>query len=125
MVREKLPDRRETLTRRVVFTAPGGRETFDLDISAGYVPGSPPDGRILEVFIHGTGKIGSSLHYLLDDDGVLISLLLQHGMTPAGIRARIGAPVDAGGQPASLLAAVVDELVSMQGEIAAIWKSAA
>ena len=124
-MREKLPDRRETLTRRVLFTPPAGRETLDLDISAGYVPGALPDGRILEVFIHGIGKVGSSLHYLLDDEGVSISLLLQHGMTPAGIRRRLGAPVDAGGQPASLLAAVVDELVSMQGEIAAIWKSAA
>ncbi len=121
-MREKLPDRRETLTRRVLFRAPGGRETFDLDISAGYIPGAPPDGRILEVFIHAVGKVGSMLHYLLDDEGVAISLLLQHGLTPAGLRARLGAPVDAGGHPASLIAAVVDELVAMQGEIAAIWK---
>jgi len=115
--REKLPDRRAQITRRIVFTAPGGAEPSALEVSAGYVPGCLPDGRILEAFLHGTGKVGSSLHYLLDDCGVMISLMLQHGMTPRGIRARLGAPAEAGGRPASLLAAVIDTLVEMQSEI--------
>lgn len=73
--RQVLPDRRHVETRKVF--APNGQV---LHLSVGYDPEDPD--RPLEVFYSAGLKSGSDLEYHMQDMCVLISLLLQRGMTP-------------------------------------------
>ncbi len=127
--RTKLPARRVTRTRLVVFAPPGKDRAgggFDLQIAAGFMPGTCPyEGdscRLLEVFLHDAKNRGSERDFLLDDLGVLISLLLQLGITPTGLRRHLAAPIGAivGGehveQAPSVSGAVVDALIEMQND---------
>ena len=76
MVRERLPNRRWS-------------ETVDIEVAGrGYQLGVGyfPDGRIGETFITGP-NLGSDMHGLLADLGVVISRLFQYGDTPASLAA--------------------------------------
>jgi hypothetical protein len=51
-----------------------------------------PNGNLAEVFLD-CGKPDSTLQSHADDAGVLVSLLLQHGVTPSTIRRSIAGPI--------------------------------
>jgi hypothetical protein len=50
------------------------------------------DGKLGEVFID-TGKANSALQQHSDDAAVLVSLLLQHGVSPKAIKQSISGPI--------------------------------
>ena len=125
--RMRLPARRDTRTRLINFVPPGQDRSapgFALQIAAGFLPGGAMTGggRLLEVFLHDENNRGSERDFLLDDLGVLISLLLQLGITPTGLRRHLAAPIGAiiGGenveQAPSVSGAVVDALIEMQND---------
>jgi hypothetical protein len=102
MTRERLPPRRPAITETLVW-GDGAR----VHICAGITP----DGRILECFLAG-GKVGSDRDYLLADYAVTLSRLLQHGDQIVDIAQGIGRLP--GGEPASVVGAVVDRLLDME-----------
>jgi hypothetical protein len=104
MSRERLPNRRRAVTDGIRWpTGDGGR----IHVSAGLAP----DGRVLEVFLRGGGRVGSDLDFLLDDIAVLTSRLLQHGDTLDAIAAGLGRLPD--GAPASVIGAAIEKAVAM------------
>lgn len=103
-MRERLPNRREQTTDEVIWK--GTR----IHVSAGF----SDDGRLLECFLS-TAKVGSEIDHLLDDFAVMLSRGLQHGDPLADIAKGIGR-LPCGG-PASILGAVVDKLVEIEGSI--------
>jgi hypothetical protein len=107
MIRERLPNRRPSLTETVIL-ASGER----VHITAGFAL----DGRILETFLRG-GKTGSDRDHLLDDAAVTLSRLLQHGDSLAAIAAGIGRQPD--NTPASMIGVVVDRLVAIEAAVEA------
>lgn len=79
MTREPLPNRRQSDVRKVVF---GGRTYF---VGVGYYA----DGRPGEAFADGA-KEGSDMLAVMRDACVLISIALQHGITPAELAKSLG-----------------------------------
>jgi hypothetical protein len=73
----------------------------------------PNNGHLAEVFID-AAKQNSSLDAFAADAAILISLLLQHGATPAEIGHALRRSLS--GEPASLIGAVVDELAALAGQ---------
>ena len=71
-----------------------------------------PDGAVGEVFLDAT-KQNSMLDAFAPDAAILVSLLLQHGVTPAEIGHALRRAPD--GRAASLIGAVVDRLVEEGG----------
>jgi hypothetical protein len=69
-----------------------------------------PDGGIGELFLD-AAKQNSALDALAADAAILISLLLQHGATPAEIGHALRRSRD--GSPASLIGAAVDRLAEL------------
>lgn len=113
--RRKLPDRRAQRTQKVALDMPNGAQVR-LFVSGGFTPGTVSDGggQLLEVFLRGAGKSGSGLDLLVDDLAVLLSLSLQSGWTPAGLRTHL-TPVREGVE-SSLVAGVLDVLTQMQDD---------
>lgn len=102
--RRKLPTRRPHLVR--------GFDHGNLSLHVGI--GLYPDGSAGEAFISSGAKAGSDIAALLDDAGILISLLLQHGVAPgyiAGVLGKTGT-----GARTSPIGAAVDELVAVPGK---------
>jgi hypothetical protein len=104
MTRERLPNRRAAITESMNW----GNDR--LHVSVGFAN----DGRILEVFVTGA-KVGSDRDHLLDDAAVTISRLLQHGDQLLDIANGIGRLP--GGEPASMVGAVVDRLVAIAASV--------
>jgi len=102
--RERLPNRRPQITDQVVWNDTA------IHVSAGL----SDDGRILEAFLRGA-RIGSELDHLLDDFAVVLSRALQHGDRLSDIARGIGR-LPCGG-PASIIGAVIDRLVEIEGSI--------
>ena len=98
MVRERLPNRRSTKAIDIEVAGNG------YQLGVGYFA----DGRIGEVFVTGP-KLGSDMHGLLADLGVVISRLLQHGDTPPSLAAGMARLGD-GTTPASIVGAIADAL---------------
>jgi hypothetical protein len=122
--RVELPQRRQQKVRKLKARIHAVENEIPLQLAAGYVPLPVPDGgRILEVFVKAGGQMrGSMLDNLLDDLGVLLSHLLQLGMTPRGIRntlgaSEFGAAVAGAGLPTTLVGYIADQLVEMQAAI--------
>lgn len=119
--RTLLPARRIARYHRISFSPPGKSPVhrgFEINIAAGFMPGPRPDGgRLLEVFLHDQANRGSERDFMLDDLGVLISLLLQFGVAPKTLRRHLAAPSD--GQAPSIAGAVVDALIDMQDDFLA------
>lgn len=88
--REKLPPRRRSTTvkEQLSFMAPGhaAPSTHTFFVSVGFYP----HGGKAEIFVKSASDLGSSLQFILDDAAVLISNLLQLGMSLEEIRAKIG-----------------------------------
>jgi hypothetical protein len=100
--RERLPNRRQQVTDSVWWN---GRR---IHVSAGFTD----DGRLLEVFLRGGGKVGSERDHTLDDIAVVVSRLLQHGDQLDDIGRGLGRLPD--GEPASVVGAVVDQLLAIE-----------
>ncbi|MGB3556184.1 MAG: hypothetical protein WBA25_16270 [Jannaschia sp.] len=76
--RHDLPDRRLCETRRVETP-----EGHTIHLTVGFDPDEPDRPR--EVFYSGGFRSGSQLEFQVQDACVLISLLLQHGLTPDAV----------------------------------------
>jgi hypothetical protein len=101
MTRERLRNRRRN-------------ETVDLDVGGTRYTlciGYYADGRPGEIFASGA-KIGSAMDAIVADAAVLVSLLLQHGIEPRSIQHSLGRHSD--GDAASIIGAVVDELLRLE-----------
>jgi hypothetical protein len=72
-------------------------------------------GVVREVFLRGGAKVRSHLDYQLDDVGVLISRLLQHGDTLAEIAKGLGRGEV--GEPMSIIGASADALLELENEL--------
>jgi hypothetical protein len=72
-----------------------------------------PDGAVGEVFLD-AAKQNSTLDAFAADAAILLSLLLQHGATPAEIGHALRRSPN--GAPASLIGAVVDELHATESQ---------
>ena len=99
MSRERLPNRRQAET---VALEHGG---MNFEVTVGFYP----DGRPGEVFTHGA-KAGSTMDGLLDDACIVVSRLLQHGVTAADLVGSMGRLGNA--EPASVIGAVIDLVAS-------------
>ena len=109
-LRERLPDRRPSITRTINWAG------SEFSVSVGFWL----DGRPGEVFADGPRE-GSDLKALLADSAVLLSLLLQHNIEPAAIGYSLArVPVsDTESRPASVIGAVVELLAEgLGGEVA-------
>lgn len=106
MTRTALPDRREAITKPVVWTTDTGQHSFY--VSVGFEHGTD---QILEVFYASGMKEGSSLRAMASDACVLASMLLQHGETPETIAKSLSsAPVLGINRPASIVGAIVEAI---------------
>lgn len=106
MTRQRLPDRRPSANVRVEWVTPSATHTFY--VTLGY---DPSDARIREVFYSDGMKSGADLRSMAQDACVLISLLLQHGLTPDEIGKSLAvAPVMDEVRPASLVGAVIEAI---------------
>src|SRR5215510_13271105 len=101
--RQRLPNRRGSTTLRVDYADMTG---FRLKAYATY--SRDPSGRIAEVFIS-AGKPGSSSEATLRDDGLLLSLAIQHGVPLKSIAAMMTR--DDKGLPAGPMGVIVDRLI--------------
>lgn len=106
MSRERLPNRRAALTDSVRWPIPDGRK---IHVTAGFTV----DSRLLETFLRGGGVVGSQTDFLLDDIAVLVSRLLQHSDTLPQVKAGLGRTPE--GVPSSIIGAVVDKLLELEG----------
>ena len=97
MTRVRLPDRRPSVTMKLVHDCQSYSVTIGFDLSTG---------RTGEVFTHGA-RIGSGMDRILDDACVALSLLLQHGVEPAALASSMGRLGD-GKSPASIIGALTD-----------------
>lgn len=104
--RHVLPTRRLTETRRIET-----RDGHTIHLSVGFDPSDPERPR--EVFYSAGFKSGSQLEFQIQDDCVLLSLLLQHGLRPEDVAKSLALDEQPGGTMvrASIVGLIVDELV--------------
>jgi hypothetical protein len=102
MTRERLADRRRAVTDTLIW------KDSRIHTTAGFTD----DGRLLEVFIDGGGRIGSETDHLLDDVAVTVSRSLQCGDRLADLAAGLGRLP--GGEPATMIGAIVNRLVLLE-----------
>ncbi|MBV7408174.1 hypothetical protein [Maritimibacter sp. DP1N21-5] len=106
MTRTRIAPRRPAVTRDVEWSTGNGSQFFSLTL--GY---DPETGQLAEVFYSDGQRVGSQLQHEISDGCVLISLLLQHGATPAEIgRSLSRVPVMGTDQPASVIGAIAKTL---------------
>lgn len=103
MNRERLPDRRPSITRSIDF------EGIVIDFSIGF----GLDGEPREIFAR-LRKPGSALDRLLDDATVALSLALQSGVTLEQLQHSLGRISD--GTRASALGVMIDAMISEAAE---------
>lgn len=100
MPRERLPDRRPSVTVGVSWAG------HPFTVTVGFAP----DGRVLEVFASGA-RSGADMQRLIDDACVVISLAMQHGARPGDLSRSLGSMPDpaAGmmGIPASVIGGII------------------
>ena len=99
MIRRTLPQRRAAETFNLRFW----NQLFTVTIGF-YADGTPG-----EVFIDG-GKTGQDIQSTARDAAVVLSLALQHGVSPETIRHAVTR--GASEEPASILGAVVDSITT-------------
>jgi hypothetical protein len=81
--RKRLRNRRRN--RSIGYECDG----FSYRAMAGYFD----DGTLAEIFLHVPGKMGTPLQSNADNVGILVSLLLQHGVSPEVIRHSVTGPI--------------------------------
>ena len=103
--RHVLPTRRLTETRRIET-----RDGHKIFLSVGFDPIEPDRPR--EVFYSAGFRSGSQLEFQIQDDCVLISLLLQHGLPVEEIAKSLAREEQPDGSMAraSVVGVIVDEL---------------
>jgi len=106
--RQRPPGRRHC-ERAVARWPIDGGQTIHVDIGFG------DDGRVIEVFFRGGGRVASEVDNVLDDCAKLLSLALQHGCPLAAAAATLGR--DESGAPASMVGAAVDAVVRLAAEM--------
>lgn len=116
--REKLPNRREhEMSRELVY------EEISFFVGLGM---SPESGKISEVFIRPSGEIGKSGQFarICDDVGLLMSFLLQYGITTTELTHAVGRMGGVPGEadadnpkPASFIGAILDFVDVRQKEL--------
>jgi hypothetical protein len=108
MPRARLPNRRPSVIRTVVWHEPDGSAT-ECTIGIGY----HLNGRVAEVFASDL-KIGSGMRSLLEDAAVIMSIALQHGVAPEELVRSMGRqPIsETETAPASLIGAIAEVLVA-------------
>jgi len=104
------PPRRLTETRRVEHIRSDGTAIRIL-VSVGYADDDPL--RPIEVFYAEGFRSGADLEFLMQDACVLISILLQHGVSPERIAASMSAREEPDGRltPGSLAGTIATELM--------------
>lgn len=116
MSRARLPARRPSVTREVVWAREGGMIGFTATVGF-----NPVTGRAAEVFAG--GKTGTDMGHLLADACVLVSLALQHGAEPRALaRSLLKVPLTVWGgdevcAPASAIGVIVETLIEIEGEL--------
>jgi hypothetical protein len=106
--RSRLPNRRASLTATAAWPTNGSNFVH---VSVGFAP----DGAIAEVFAR-AARPESGIDLVADDAGVLVSLLLQHGVRLRDITHSLGRLPD--GNPASVVALVADTALKIEREFA-------
>lgn len=121
--RRRPADRRLVETRKVTYIRPDGNAT-KIIVSVGYEAADPT--RPVEVFYSEGFRSGSDLEFTVQDACVLISLLLQHGISTERIASSMAtretadadlmsgefvAPEGAASMPASMAGAIAAELM--------------
>lgn len=103
--RERLPHRRPNTT---VPVEAGGIEAYA-------TLGFNDAGRPLEIFLRPRPgvKAGSPVEFLIDDIAVILSIAIQHGLSPDALAGSLGRNDD--GSPSSIVGAAL-ELFSGEGE---------
>lgn len=122
-LRRRPADRRLGETRKVTYVRPDGNAT-KIIVSVGYEAADPT--RPVEVFYSEGFRSGSDLEFTVQDACVLISLLLQHGISAERIASSMAtretadadlasgefvAPEGAASMPASMAGAIAAELM--------------
>lgn len=87
-MRQRLPDRRPSVTERVAVTLDGGKDTYVI-VTVGFEDMEMKKPR--EVFC-ADFKAGTSLHAIVMDACILLSRLLQHGDTPQELASSLCQP---------------------------------
>lgn len=101
--RRPMPQRRPSVTRKVVLPTAGGEHRFHVTLGR-----DPSDGRIVEAFYADGQKTGTELRASIEDACVLISLLLQRGVTLDEVSHSLGTvPILGEAAPASPVGAIV------------------
>lgn len=96
--RERLPHRR---TNTTVLIEAGGIEAYA-------TLGFTDDGRPREIFLRPRPgvKAGSPVEFLLDDIAVILSIAIQHGLSPDALAGSLGRNDD--GSPSSIVGAALE-----------------
>ncbi len=118
MTRQRLPDRRPSATRVIRWVGSDDNLT-EYAVTVGFFL----DGRPGEVFCS-AGKVGSTMRTTLEDACVVVSLALQHGVTPAQLvhsMARVPVSVTTS-RPASIVGAIAEALTEVPSEYVTVPK---
>ncbi len=112
MTRARLPARRPSRTHELRWADSNGQPT-KFTMTVGFFL----DGRPGEVFADGP-KTGSAMQALLADACVILSVALQHGITPAELLHSMGrTPVsETQSAPASVIGAITEVLIQRPGD---------
>ena len=104
--RNQLPDRRPSITTKVTWETDSGNHRFY--VTMGF---DPRTGDVLEVFYADGQRSGSQLQHTIQDACVLISLLLQHGVSAGEIGKSLStAPVRGTDGPATVVGAIIQTI---------------
>jgi hypothetical protein len=105
--RERLPDRRPSVTLKVPIVW-GGNFNIKLLVTIGFTDRTFT--RPLEVFC-ADFKAGTDIHPIIMDACILVSRLLQHGDTPAGLLASMSGNKD---QAHSLVGSIIKAIAEFK-----------
>lgn len=112
-MRSKLPERRLSVTAKVIHIAADKSEQEYL-ITFGF----DREGYIREVFC-ADPRIGSDIHALLTDSCILLSILMQTGSEPERLVKSLGENRNEGetsGPPSSIIGAIARAILTLQKE---------
>lgn len=106
MTRQRLPNRRPSVTLPVLWQTEAGSQHFTL--TAGF---DPITVRLAEIFYADGQKTGSGMQHTVQDACTVISIALQHGVTVAELAHSIGrVPMGGALAAASPIGAILDAL---------------
>lgn len=106
MTRDRLPERRFSVTKKVNVTIDGAAD-HAMFLTIGF----REDGRPAEVFCASFKKVGTALNSIVSDSCILLSRLMQHGDAPADLAATLCQPPSLVGQIAAVVAAIGSEML--------------